>query len=150
MKKSLFITIAILVIASVLCFAAFADTIDLDKTTSASGDVYAKMNEAAVYSITVNFSDLNFTYTATWDPESHAYTSQSWKATNDGDDLITVTNNSNVPVYISFGYEKATDFSNVNAAFLKGEYGDDCVPVSPAEYYKAGTKYEIAKIFFGK
>lgn len=145
MKKSLFITIAILVIVSILCFAAFADTIDVDKTNSASGIVYAKMSEAAVYSITVDFSNLNFTYTATWDPVSLKYTSQSWKATEEGDDLITVTNNSNVPVFISFSYEKKTNFSNVNAAFVIGEYDDDWAPVSPAEYYEAGTKYEIAK-----
>lgn len=122
MKKSLFITIAILVIASVLCFVAFAEEeiLDVETVASAETEVSAILgDEEPVYCVTVKFGNMGFTYAPVWDPDSSTYTDGTWSSTSND---IIVINKSNVDVVIDIGFNKKDDFKNITIEFAKATF----------------------------
>ncbi len=145
MKKSLFITIAILVIASVLCFAAFANeekdiSSIASNSNSASIDVYAKNTTEAVYFITVDFDDMYFEYSCNLDPEAESGESILSETWSSEDNKIIVTNKSNVSVNILFNFELAENIdSDITATFIKGEEADDGYIATTNTYGNSGA-----------
>ncbi len=84
---------------------------DYSVPSSIGSNVYGTYQEAGsaerVYSVDINWGNMNFTYTAssgTWNPKTHQYEGGSegtWTARNN---IVTVTNHSELPVEVSFGY----------------------------------------------
>ena len=147
MKKSLFITIAILVIVSILCFTAFADSeqidIDLSSSTSATHDVSATIDSLeSIYCITVEFGDMIFSYSSTWNPVTLQYENVTWETE---DNKIIITNKSNVSVKIAFGYTEETDFDDISAYFVKEDNLDNWQQDKTNSTYGIGTKYSMAE-----
>lgn len=126
MKKFLFITIAILVIVSILCFAAFANeekdiSSIASNSNSASIGVYAKTTSDKVYYVSVEFEDLEFTYNSEWtfdENNNPIYTPGTWESDSN---MIIVTNKSNCAVNISFSYTSSEDFNGITGKFAEGE-----------------------------
>ena len=80
-----------------------------------------------VYSVDVKWGSLEYRYnsgaTKVWDPETLMYKETSGTASwtcESGEDQITVTNNSNVPVKATFSYEQKNS-SGITGTFDKAE-----------------------------
>lgn len=81
-----------------------------------------------VYSVEIVWGDLNFTYNAgttiqTWDPATHSYVTTTtgtpgWSCEN-GANLITVTNHSDVPVQAELVYTPAASYTAIAGTFDK-------------------------------
>ena len=80
---------------------------------------------APVYSVTISWGDMAFVYTDTtayaWDVAAHTYThagdlTGTWAPKNDGDDVVTVTNHSNVPVSAALTYTPAAAYSDFSGS----------------------------------
>lgn len=92
--------------------------------SSAGSNVYGTYQEAGsgepVYSVDINWGNMNFTYTAssgTWNPETHQYEGGSegtWTAKNN---IVTVTNHSELPVEVSFGYAEHPGYENITGSY---------------------------------
>ena len=74
-----------------------------------------------VYSVDIEWGDMDFTYTAgdegTWNPETHQYEGGSegtWTAKNN---IVTVTNHSELPVEVSFGYAEHPGYENITGSY---------------------------------
>ena len=91
------------------------------------GDVKAMNNIAEVVfgygtddviEIEITWEDsIHFVYTAgAWDPETHTYEEGTWVADNNGD-KITVANNGNVGVVVSFAYTANNEYSSIAGSF---------------------------------
>lgn len=70
-----------------------------------------------IVSASIAWSSMEFTYaTGQWNPETHTYDEGMWTA-SDGAGSISVTNNSNVPVNITFHYEETVH--GISGTFTK-------------------------------
>jgi len=60
-----------------------------------------------VVSVDISWSEMSFTYTdGEWQPERHTYADGKWTPDADGGNVITVQNNGNVAVNVTFAYNK--------------------------------------------
>lgn len=96
------------------------------KGDSASHDVKANYVAGAeaetVYSVEIEFGDMNFTYTdqseGTWNPETHAYENQAAPAWNyNSGNKITVKNHSNAAVTAGLTYTPVSAYSAITGSF---------------------------------
>lgn len=78
-----------------------------------------------VYSVDIDWGDMEFTYTAAagvWDPTTHTITGAdggTWKVNNEGGNKITVTNHSNTAVTATFSYAAASGYDSISGSFDK-------------------------------
>ena len=122
MRKSivLFMLTAVCTIGSGITAAAQ----DYSVPSSIGSNVYGTYQESKpakpVYNVDINWGNMNFTYTAssgTWNPETHQYEGGSegtWTAKNN---IVTVTNHSELPVEVSFGYAEHPGYENITGSY---------------------------------
>lgn len=92
--------------------------------TSNGSNVYGTYAEAEpsepVYSVDINWGRMYFTYTAdsgTWNPKTHQYEGGqegTWTAENN---TVTVTNHSELPVKVEFGYADHPGYENITGSY---------------------------------
>ena len=114
-----------LTIGSVTAAIAGTDTTD---TADVSAEFQDAGTVAPVYSVTITWGDMAFVYTDTttyeWDVAAHTYThtgnlTGTWTSGNEGGDLVTVTNHSNVTVSAALTYTPAAAYSGFNGSLTK-------------------------------
>ena len=117
MKKffALALALALTLALAVTCFAVPADKNGDVKATYAAG-----ATAGVVYSVSVTFGDMAFTYTAasegTWNPETHAFDdieAAAWTATGN---TVTVKNDSNAAVNVAVTYAAATGYEGITGS----------------------------------
>ena len=96
--------------------------------TNMSGDVmYAATSlslpmssiPSTVISVNISWGTMEFTYTdGEWQPESHTHTDGEWTPDATDGNLITVKNNSNIAVNVTFAYTKIV--TEVEGSFTDG------------------------------
>lgn len=131
-KKIIAMIAVFLCVFSLQMAAVFADdttTINEGGTKSDYRTVYVTNNSSTtetgtIYSITITWPDLNFTYTGnqtrTWNPTTHEYDitgTVGWQG--DTSRTITIQNNSNVTVYASINFAKSPNDIGVTATLSK-------------------------------
>ena len=102
---------------------------DYSVPSSNGSNVYATYQEAEpskpVYNVDINWGNMDFTYTAssgTWNPKTHQYEGGSegiWTAKNN---VVTVTNHSELPVKVVFGYAEHPGYENITGSYSVTEY----------------------------
>ena len=125
MKKKILLAVAMIAIISLVCFAAFAEdnTLDLNETISVDTDVSAVLGEEeAIYCVTVDFGNMDFTYVPVWDPDSCSYSDGIWSSESND---ILIVNKSNVAVDILITFKAEDDFSDIEIDFLKGKFSNN-------------------------
>lgn len=127
MKKilSLILALALVMSLSVTAFAAESNTAT-DKTpgTKVVTGTYIAGSTSDVISVNIEWGSMAFTYTGasagTWLPDSHSYsgaTEAGWSCV-DGENVITITNHSNVAVKATASFTKA-DGTNLTHSFTE-------------------------------
>lgn len=98
------------------------DTSDPSKTIYTAsftykGTTYTNTQEIAkVVSVNISWGAMEFTFTGgEWQPETHTYSEEKWTADEEGGNVITVTNNGEVDVNVTFTYNKTV--SEVEGSF---------------------------------
>jgi hypothetical protein len=127
MRKLLTIMLAVAMVCA-LTITANADTLGTENTAGSkdvNGTYVAGQKAGTVYSVNVEWGSLEFTFTdaseGTWDPATKTYVNQTeafWAPNSETADKVTVTNNSNAEVTVSFAFT-AAEGCNVTAAFDK-------------------------------
>lgn len=120
MKKIFALILTLLMAFSSACVPVSAATID-SVEGSDSHDVKATYNSGtsgtAVYSVTITWDAMNFTYEdGAWDPETHKYDA-NWKTTGN---TVTVTNHSNADITAKFTYNAAQNYTDITGSFSQG------------------------------
>ena len=126
MKKFLvvFLAIAQVLVSTVSALAATTITaFGGSESTTVKGTYVSGGSATPVYSVDITWGSMEFTYTdadsGTWNPETHSYDGgavASWSC-EDGANVITVTNHSNVAVTADLSYEAATGYSGITGSF---------------------------------
>ncbi len=85
-------------------------TLTDDQTDITGGDVTVKAREAEIISVDITWGAMSFTYTdGEWDPETHTYAEGEWTPDNENGNVITVKNNGNADVNVTFTYNETVD-----------------------------------------
>ena len=131
-KSALVLTLAM--VFSLAPLSVYADTIravggttscDVKATYTTDTSGGAGGAGGTVYSVDIDWGDMEFTYTAAagvWDPDTHTITGAdggTWKVNNEGGDKITVTNHSNTAVTATFSYAAASGYEGISGSFDK-------------------------------
>lgn len=105
MKKQVFLSI-ILLFALLLCASVpvFADSQDVSGTYVPAGP------GSEVISFDVSWGAMSFTYTPSWDPDTHTDLGGTWTATGN---TVTVTNHSNVDVNVTFAFNSVNSLATI-------------------------------------
>ncbi|MDD4414370.1 MAG: InlB B-repeat-containing protein [Oscillospiraceae bacterium] len=89
-------------------------------TVKADTVLYAKWKIDTAISVDVTWGSMEFTYSdGTWNPETHEYEGAGW-TTPENANKISVTSTSNVPVTVSYSYERETGYEAVNGNITDG------------------------------
>ena len=130
MKKAIaaFMFIAIAGCMSMSAFAAdITSTDDGSNSSTETVDVIVDGTEGidTVYSVTVDWESLDFTYTydesAAWDPSNHTYTEDSAGIWNKASANVKVTNHSNAAVGVTANIDTSTK-NGVTAALSNATF----------------------------
>lgn len=91
------------------------------------------MGSDELISVSVEWGSMEFTYSdGTWNPETHSYIGGGWQSPADAN-KITVTNESNVTVTVSYAYAKESGYT------INGGFTDGAVPVNSKTLPKGNT-----------
>ncbi|WP_294761141.1 hypothetical protein [uncultured Gemmiger sp.] len=131
-KSALVLTLAM--VFSLAPLSAYAETIST-VSGAASCDVKATYTTdtsggaggtgGTVYSVDIDWGDMEFTYTAAagrWDPATHTTTGAdggTWTVNNTDGNKITVTNHSNTAVTATINYTPASGYDSIIGSFDK-------------------------------
>ncbi|MCD7768556.1 MAG: hypothetical protein LUH36_00330, partial [Oscillospiraceae bacterium] len=118
------LAIALVFALSTTAFAAVTESGGSDSATVYA--TYAAGSAAqTVYSVDIAWGSMEFTYTGAtegaWNTGDHTYTggtSAAWSCEN-GVNVVTVTNHSNVPISAALDYESKADFASITGTFDK-------------------------------
>ena len=132
-KKKTALVLTLAMVFSLAPLSVYAETITAGGT--ASCDVKATYTTdtsggaggtgGTVYSVDIDWGDMEFTYTAAagvWDPGTHTITGAdggTWKVNNEGGNKIKVTNHSNTAVTATFSYAAASGYEGISGSFDK-------------------------------
>ncbi|MBQ3107819.1 MAG: InlB B-repeat-containing protein, partial [Firmicutes bacterium] len=74
-------------------------------------------------SVTITWSDLTFVHdSGVWDPETHRYSEEPIEAAAPDSNMITVANDSDIGMGVSFSYEAAEGYEGLDAFFTHQNY----------------------------
>ena len=103
-----FVTIMPVSAASPIEASGGTDSANAKITYTTSGDIF---------NVTVEWGNLEYSLTETWDTENHEY-DYVWAKSNAGvSDKVTVKNHSNIPITASFTYTELEGYSWVTGTF---------------------------------
>lgn len=141
MKKlfSLVLALALVMSMGVTAFAAE----DENKTGVGAGDYNAEVSgtyvagvKDTVFSVDLAWSGLSFTYNAgskTWNPTKHDYDVVEATGWAESDGKITVTNHSNIPIFVEPTWNAADGYEAAVMTFYNGESEVDKLTIASAE-----------------
>lgn len=126
MKRNVSILIALALVLSMVTTVFAADIIPTGDTTHAVTALYqAGSGGGTVYGVDISWGSMVFTYTDaskdTWNAETHMYsntTEAAWSC-EEGENVITVTNHSNVPISVTPSYTAESDYNAATMSFDK-------------------------------
>lgn len=131
-KKKTALVLTLAMVFSLAPLSAYANDTITEVGRSATHDVTATYVDGSsggtggtVYSVDIDWGDMEFTYTAAagvWDPGTHTITGAdggTWSATNTGGNQIKVTNHSNTAVTATFSYAAASGYEDISGSFDK-------------------------------
>lgn len=101
--------------------------------------------ESELMSVNITWSEMSFTYTdGEWNPETHTYAVGEWTPDDENGNVITVTNNGNVDVNVTFTYDETV-------AEVEGSFTDESGSAIPSPFTLAtGEEKKIKLILNGK